>query len=181
MTELALLADEVRTSERTLRRAANRGTIHCRREGPRRISLPASEYEYVRARWPLLGRLIRELRTVPHVRLAVLFGSIARGEERKESDLDILVRFREDTIHVRALVSERLERAVGRRVQLVSIEDAAPLLLADVLHDGRVLVDRESEWPRLKARERHVKREAEAADRKLDQAAWSALEELGAP
>jgi hypothetical protein len=51
--------------------------------------------------------------------------------------------------------------------------------MADVLRDGRVLVDREAEWPRLKAKERRFRREAEAAERELDEAAWSAMEELG--
>jgi predicted nucleotidyltransferase len=178
-TDLALLAEEVQTNERTLRRAANRGTIRCDRAGPRRISLPTREYEYVRTRWPLLASLIRALRTLPHVRLAVLYGSLARGEERSDSDIDVLVRFREDTIHARALVAERLERAVGRRVQLVSIDDAPPLLLADVLRDGRVLVDRDGDWPRLKATERRVREKAKAAERDLNEAAWSAMEELG--
>ena len=180
MTDLALLAEEIQANERTLRRAANRGTIRCYREGPRRISLPSREHEYMRTRWPLLAHLIRALRTLPHVSLAILYGSFARGEERLDSDIDVLVRFRDDTIHARALVAERLEGAVGRRVQLVSIEDAPPLLLADVLRDGRVLVDRDDEWPRLKAQEHRIEREAAAAERELADAAWAAVAELAA-
>jgi uncharacterized protein len=141
--------------------------------------LASREYEYVRTRWPLLASLIRALRTLPHIRLAVLYGSLARGEERPDSDIDLLVRFRDDTIHARALVAERLERPVDRRVQLVSIEDAPPLLLADVLRDGRVLVDRDDEWPRLKAKEHRIEQEATAAERELANAAWAAVEELG--
>ncbi len=176
-----LLAEELGTSERTLRRAANRGAIRCRREGPRRISLSGKEYEYVRVHWPLLGRLIRELRTLPHVRLAVLYGSVARGDERREGDLDVLVRFREDTIHTRALVAERLEAAAGRRAQLASVDDASALLLADVLRDGLVLVDRDDDWRRLRAKERRIAREADGAEPKLDEAAWAALAEHGSP
>src|SRR6266540_774311 len=90
MTDLALLAEEMQANERTLRRAANRGTIRCYREGPRRISLPSREHEYVRTRWPLLAHLIRALRTLPHVSLAILYGSFARGEERLDNDIAVL-------------------------------------------------------------------------------------------
>jgi len=121
------------------------------------------------------------LRTLPAVRLAVLYGSLARGEGRSDSDVDLLVRFRDDTIRARALVVERLERAVGRRVQLVGIESAPPLLLADVLRDGRALVDRDGEWPGLKATEHRIVREAAVAESELADAAWAALEELGIP
>jgi hypothetical protein len=47
-----------------------------------------------RSRWPLLGRILAELRALPSVRLAVIFGSIARGTEHDRSDIDVLVRFR---------------------------------------------------------------------------------------
>ncbi len=45
----------------------------------------------------------------------------------------------------------RLERAVGRPVDLVSLASAAtrPLLFHDALTEGRVLVDREARWPVL--------------------------------
>src|SRR3989304_5014989 len=116
-TELGMLAEEVETSERTLRRAANRGTIRVVRKSPRwtlvpsdgyeyvrrrRPLVPSDEYEYVRRRWPLVRALLRELRPLPAVRLAVLFGSVARGTESPESDLDILVRLRSDGVDERA-------------------------------------------------------------------------------
>lgn len=179
MTELTLLAAEIGTTERSLRRAAARGAIRCLRRSPRPLLLAAEEYEYVRTYWPPIGRLIQELRTLPGVRLAVLYGSAARGEENAESDLDILVRFREDGVRSRARVGERLEAASGRKVQLVTVEDAPPLLLADVLRDGRVLVDRDGDWSRLKAREAGIELEARTAERELEHAAWAALEQLG--
>jgi len=181
MTELAMLAEEVGTSERTLRRAANRGTIRVERRSPRRLLVPSSEYEYVRRQWSLVGALIQELRTLPRVRLAMVFGSVARGDDRPESDLDVLVQLRSDDIGERAKVAERLETASGRPVQLVSFEDAlkAPALLADAVRDGRVLVDREGTWQKLKRREPEIQLEAELADLELQKRALSALEELG--
>jgi len=181
MTELAMLADSVGASERTLRRAANRGTIRTVRRSPHRRLVSSSEYAYVRSRWPLIGSLIQELRTLPNVRLATLFGSVARGDDRPESDLDLVVQLRNDGVHERAQVAERLEAASGRAVQLIPLKDArdAPSLLADALRDGRVLIDREEAWPKLKRSESVVRRRAEKADRELGKNARAALEELG--
>lgn len=168
------------TSGRTLRRAATRGAIRCRRSSERKLVIPSPEYDYVRRYWPLLGRLLEELRTLPNVRLAVVFGSVARGEDHEGSDIDLLVALRRDDSRARAEVSERLEAAVGRRVQLVGLAEAerSPLLLADVLRDGRVLVDRDAKWSRLKRREPSVRRRAREDDLRLETEAWAALEHL---
>ncbi len=95
--------------------------------------------------WHLLSGLVAALRTEANVRLAVLFGSVARGEGSAISDVDLLVVLRRDDHRAQASHQHRLEHAVDRRVQLVSLEQAsdAPMLLADVLRDGRVLVDRD--------------------------------------
>lgn len=57
---------------------------------------------------------------------ASLFGSVARGEERDDSDLDLLVAFAEETsFGQRLLLEEELSDLVGRRVELlVSIHPA---------------------------------------------------------
>ena len=181
MTELDALAEEVGTSGRTLRRAAARGAIRCRRLSERRIVVPPSEYDYIRRHWLLFDRLLGELRTQPNVPLAVLFGSVARGEEDAASDLDLLVALRRDGSGPRADARERLEAAAGgRRVQVVGLGEAkaSPLLLADILRDGRVLVDRDGEWPKLKRRERAIQQQAREADRRLHEEAWAALEHL---
>jgi predicted nucleotidyltransferase len=175
MTELDRLADEIGVSGRTLRRAGERQTIRVTRRGPREISVSAREYEYVRRHWRLLERALQVLRTRPSVRLAVLFGSVARGDEGTTSDVDLLVRiiggWREQ-----ADTALALENALRRRVQLVPLEQAPPLLLAEVLGDGRVLADRDSEWARLKRRSRSIARAASDDDARLEHAAWETLE-----
>ena len=182
MTDLDALAEEIGTSGRTLRRAAARGAIRCQRRSERRIVVPPREYDYVRRHWPLFDRLLAALRTQPSVRLAVVFGSVARGEEQAGSDVDLLVELRGDGSATRAELRERLEGAAGRRVQLVGLAEAerSPLLLADVLRDGRVLVDRDGRWLKLQRRKRATERRAEEADRRLDDEAWAALEHLDA-
>jgi hypothetical protein len=59
----------------------------------------------------------------------------------------------------------KLERLLGRPVQLVALRDAeaSPVLLSEALREGRALVDREDLWPRLKRRERTLRRQAAAA------------------
>ena len=174
MTELDVLATDVGTSGRTLRRAMERGTIRCSRPSPRRLVVPVVERVYVREHWPLLSSLIEALRTQPNVRLAVLYGSVARGEGRPESDLDVLVRLRNDSYLTRAELRDRLRKASERGVQLVSLEqaEAAPLLLGDVLRDGRVLIDRDGDWPRLMRRRREIARRAREEDERLEREAW---------
>jgi len=91
MTTLDRLAREVGASGRTLRRAAARGLVKSTRPTPRRIEVTPGELRYVRRHWPLLEELVAALRTEPSVRLAVLFGSFARGESHAGSDIDLLV------------------------------------------------------------------------------------------
>lgn len=175
MTELDRLAGEIGVSGRTLRRAGERQTIRVTRRGPRAVSVSAREYEYVRRHWSLLERALQVLRTRPTVRLAVLFGSVARGDADATSDVDVLVRtvggWREQ-----AETAFALENALQRPVQLVSLERAPPLLLSDVLRDGRVLADRDGDWARLKRRSRSIARAAVDDDARLEHTAWETLE-----
>ena len=91
MGPLQQLAKDVGAEERTLRRAAAQGSIRCRRAGPRRLRLDPGEREYLRRHWKLLSELRRALRTERHLRLAVLYGSLARCDGDDGSDLDLLV------------------------------------------------------------------------------------------
>lgn len=173
MTELALLAEEVGVSERTLRRAANQGTLRAARPTSGARGLAASERRYVRRAWPLLSALRAALRTEQNVRFALLFGSTARGTDAPTSDVDVLVELRDPSLERVVDLSAKLTAIVGRPVDVVRLQDAEaePLLLADVVAEGRVLVDREELWARLRRRElglrrrgrRHEARRAEAA------------------
>ena len=94
--ELSQLADELGADARTLRRAAADGTIRCERVSARRQRVEEDERRYAMEHWPLLSTLRRALRTEPNVRLAVLYGSVARGDDTPDSDLDLLVSLAED-------------------------------------------------------------------------------------
>ena len=73
------------------------------------------------------------------VRLAVLFGSRARGDARADSDVDIGVigPQGEDLL---ALAAE-LGRVAGMRVDLIDLRRAGPLLAFAVAREGRPLID----------------------------------------
>jgi predicted nucleotidyltransferase len=166
MTALTLLAREVGVNERTLRRAANEGALRGERPSPRKFVLPFSEARYVRGHWPLISKLRKLLRTEHNVRFAMLFGSAARGDDTEQSDVDVIVGPHDSSFDRILDLSSKLEDAISRPVDVVRLEDAAddPTFLVMALEDGRVLVDREDVWPRLRRRESTLRRRGEKAD-----------------
>jgi predicted nucleotidyltransferase len=102
------------------------------------------------------------------VEFAALFGSRARGDAHDQSDADVVVELR-DRGDRRALAA-RLSHRLGLPVQIVTLGDAGanPLVLTEILRDGRVLVDRAGVWPRLQAERANVERAAVRARRRLD-------------
>jgi predicted nucleotidyltransferase len=165
-TSLRSLAQHLDVPERTLRRAATEGLIHGRRVSERRYETTLREEAYLRRHWPLLRELRAALRTEPNVRLGVLFGSFAAGQAGERSDVDVLVALAEPSVDRVAQITGRLESRLGREVQLVRLQDAerAPGLLADVLAHGRVLIDRDEHWSRLKAAEPAWRARAQAEE-----------------
>jgi predicted nucleotidyltransferase len=98
----------------------------------------------------------------------VLFGSRARGDEHARSDVDLLVSLRDGAN--RGQLASRLSERLGLRVQLVTLEDAreAPLLLAEVIREGRVVVDRNGLWPALLRETQQIERAATRERRRID-------------
>lgn len=178
MKVLQEIADDLGISERTLRRAVAEGAIHAERPSPRRLVITNEERDWVLAHWPTIARLRASLRTERSVRLGVLFGSEARGSGHRHSDLDLLVELDAPTPARLVDLEERLSIAAGQEVQLVTTRDAnaAPGLLADVLRDGRVLLDRDGAWPRLKRRASTIVHAAEQRDAEMLEQALRPLE-----
>ncbi len=160
------LAGKLGAEERTLRRAVSQGTLRCSRSGPRRLRLEVGEREYLEGHWELLAALRQALRSERQVRLAVLYGSVARGDEDSGSDLDLLVSLRDDRASDAFELATRLGPVAGRRVdvaRLERVEARVPLLLERILKEGRVLVDREDAWPLLRNRRRAIHARARRA------------------
>lgn len=173
------LSHDLGADERTLRRAVSQCTIRARRPGPRRLRLEAGEAEYLRAHWQLLADLRRALRVERRVRLAVLYGSLARGDEDEGSDLDLLVSLAGDAAG--SGLRARIQDLAGRRVDvahLERVEAGAPLLLDRVLDEGRVLVDRDRQWAQLQGRRRAIRARARRAHRRQMAIASGVIAEL---
>lgn len=175
------LAADLGAQERTLRRAAAQGALRARRIGPRRLRLADGEQEYLRTHWPLLSALRRALRTEHRVRLAVLYGSLARGDEDPGSDVDLLVSLAGDRPSASSQLSSRLQHVTGRHVDIAVLERVqanAPLLLDRILDDGRVLIDRDEQWPGLLDHRQQIHARALRAHRRQMAGACRAIEEL---
>lgn len=165
MESLRSLALDLEIPERTLRRAAAEGLVRGERVSPHKFRTSVRERDYLRRQWPMLAQLRSLLRTEPNVSFVALYGSQATGTAGPGSDVDLVVTLHTDDIARLADLSGRLSRALGRDVQTVRLADArrVPALMADVLAQGRVLVDREGIWARLGREARRIEREARAA------------------
>lgn len=141
-------------SERTLRRYINGGLLRGRRVAGGQLELSQAEEAYLRGHWTLLSKLMAALRTERDVRLAVLFGSTATGEDTPISDVDLLIVHRRSGWRTQVDLRMRLRRVLGTPVDVVMLEQAEeqPSLLADVMREGRVLIDRDDLWSALRER-----------------------------
>jgi predicted nucleotidyltransferase len=180
MNDLALLAQEVGVNERTLRRAISQGTLRGTRSTPRKLELPLPEREYVRRSWRLLATLREALRTEHNVRFALLFGSMATATEKPDSDVDLLVDLRDANFERVVDLTTKLTELAGRRVDIVELGDAEAdaSLLAEIVRDGRVLVDRSALWPQLHRREAALRRRGRQDDAQRLQRALAGIDRL---
>lgn len=88
----------------------------------------------------LLGSARAVLAASPGVRLALLFGSTARGEADESSDLDVAVLGE----HLDLLgIAAALRDATGREVDVVSLQEVTIPLLAELVKDALVLFEGE--------------------------------------
>lgn len=160
---LKVLASELGTSDRTLRRALGTGAVRGIRTSPYKVDVADAEREYVRRYWPLLSALRAGLRLEHSVECAVMFGSTARGDDDQWSDIDLLVWLR--TGADRFAIARRLSNRLGRRVQVTDVADASrnSSLMSAVLRDGRPLVDRMNRWEQFARRRVRIERDARTA------------------
>jgi uncharacterized protein len=93
----------------------------------------------------LRGQIVDFFASTPNVAAVYLFGSTARGDSHTESDVDVAVLFDvapPQTLHGRFALAGDLERALGRPVDLVVMNDAPVDLRIRILREGELLVDR---------------------------------------
>ena len=74
------------------------------------------------------------------IREASLFGSTARGEDRPDSDIDLLVAFDSPKSLMTVVRLEReLSQVVGRKVDLLTEESISPLIRERIAADLKVI------------------------------------------
>jgi hypothetical protein len=74
------------------------------------------------------------------VRNVRVFGSVARGDARQDSDLDLLVEFEgERSLFDRTRLILELERALGRRVDVITDRGLRPRYREQVLREAVAL------------------------------------------
>ena len=85
--------------------------------------------------------ILEALRNLPDIQLAILFGSLAAGAGRAESDIDLAVDAGRPLTSTEkmALIAELAER-IGRPVDLVDIQTAGEPMIGQILkHGTRIL------------------------------------------
>jgi uncharacterized protein len=83
--------------------------------------------------------ILRQMKPTLHERYGVerigVFGSVARGEDGTESDVDLLVDFSRPIGWEIVDLQDELERALGNRVDLVTRRALRPAMRDDVLRE----------------------------------------------
>ncbi len=84
------------------------------------------------------------LQSEKDLRLAIVYGSMATGNVRPDSDVDLGVLFGQPmTAQQKMDLAGRLEQALLRGVDLVDLSTACATLLRQILRKGQVLVQRD--------------------------------------
>ncbi|MFH1188519.1 MAG: nucleotidyltransferase family protein [bacterium] len=83
-----------------------------------------------------IQKVLPRLRNQYHVATIGIFGSVARGDEHKESDLDVIVTF--DTpigLFDFVRLENELSEVIGMRVDLVSQKALKPIIKNEILQE----------------------------------------------
>lgn len=86
---------------------------------------------------------IKEILLKNGVQFAGIFGSRARGDNRPDSDLDILIRFKEDDKSLLDLINieNTLSDKFGIKVDLVTEGSMSPYIKPYILKDLKVILN----------------------------------------
>jgi predicted nucleotidyltransferase len=99
------------------------------------------------------AQLLEALAGFPGLELAVLFGSVALGHERPDSDIDIAVAaHRTLTVAEKMALIEALADRTGRPIDLVDLKVVAEPLLGQIVRHGRRLLGSDSAYGQLISR-----------------------------
>src|ERR1035437_3004023 len=99
------------------------------------------------------ARLRDVLAGFPTLVLALLFGSVAQGRQRADSDLDIAVAAKRAlTVTEKMTLIEALAECTGRPIDLIDLKVVAELLLGQIVRHGRRLLGSDTAYGQLISR-----------------------------
>lgn len=83
----------------------------------------------------------------PHIRVAALFGSMARGTARPDSDIDVAVQAdKELSADEHIAITEAIALAFNRSVDLVDLRTAGQPLLDQIVRTGIQVIGTRHQW-----------------------------------
>ena len=76
------------------------------------------------------------------VKKAAIFGSYARGEQKKRSDVDILIEYQKNDKSLLDLVGLeiKLKEKLNKKVDLITYDSLHPLLRESILKDQKIIL-----------------------------------------
>lgn len=96
---------------------------------------------------PDTKKLSELLAGFPHIRVAALFGSMARGTARPGSDIDVAVQAdKELSADERIAITEAIALAFNRPVDLVDLRTAGQPLLDQIVSTGKQVIGTRHQW-----------------------------------
>ena len=95
----------------------------------------------------LEARIVHAMQSVATLELAIVFGSMASGDARLDSDIDVAVRYKHalDVAQKISLI-EALALVTGRAVDVIDLRVAGPIVAREALTGGRRLFGSDEVW-----------------------------------
>ena len=101
----------------------------------------------------LVSQIVLALQSVASLELAVVFGSVALGEARMSSDLDVAVRYAQPLDAQQKLtLIEALAEVSGRAVDLIDLRIVGPIVSRQALTSGKRIFGSDEIWASQTAR-----------------------------
>jgi len=98
-------------------------------------------------------QLRQVLARFPDLVLGLVFGSVAQGRQRPDSDLDIAVQAKQAfTVEEKTALIEALAQSTGRPIDLIDLKVVAEPLLGQILRHGRRLFGSNTAYAQLISR-----------------------------
>jgi len=95
-------------------------------------------------------RIIQALNAYPELSLVKLFGSMARGTETQDSDLDLAVQAdRPLSVKPKMAMTESLALEFNRPVDLIDLRTVGQPLLSEIVAEGRRIRGQNEDWAQL--------------------------------